>query len=333
MKVAMIGGTGQLGHFVLKHLAKRGHQTLAIGIGTKPEPGFLPTDAECLIQDISDLSVGQLMEIFHGVDVVIHGAGADGRNLFNKPAITGFRKENVDPFHQLVKAMKQAGSKKIVILGSYYTAVQRMFPELQVSKISPYIQSRCEQNELVYKLAGNDLDVAIMELPYIFGAAPNRGTLWGFYINKIMNATDVIPVHSGGTACITMNQVGAATAAACEVNEGHRNYPLCNSNHSYEDIFRMFADELGVARDFRREPPVFFKPQAEAQKSKMDAEGKEAAYDPLGLLEMEHKDLYLDPLPSMQVLAFGQEDMRLAIRETIDATLKFAGQGPGSKTT
>jgi hypothetical protein len=27
MKVLMIGGTGQLGHFVLKHLARGGHAT------------------------------------------------------------------------------------------------------------------------------------------------------------------------------------------------------------------------------------------------------------------------------------------------------------------
>ena len=38
--------------------------------------------------------------------------------------------------------------------------------------------SRQEQMDVAFGLAGDAIDVAVLELPYIFGAAPKRGYLW-----------------------------------------------------------------------------------------------------------------------------------------------------------
>jgi hypothetical protein len=56
----------------------------------------------------------------------------------------------------------------------------------------------------------------------------------------------------------------------------------------------------------------------------------ESAYDPLGLLDIEDQLLYIDPLPSMQALNFQAEDIGIAIQESVDATLRYQGRGPGS---
>lgn len=306
---------------------------IAVGLGDAPETGFLPEGTTFLNQDILLLDDTQLDELFTGVDVLIHGAGADGRNLFARPAIDGFRKENVDPFRRIIPSLKRVGAKKLLILGSYYTAMHRMFPGLKLDTISPYIQSRVEQNQVAFELAGDDMDVTILELPYIFGAAPGRGTLWGFYIDRVRNATDVIPVHAGGSACVTMNQVGLATAHAVELSSGLKNYPLSNCNLSYEEIFTIFAEELGLERTFQKREPEFFRESAEKQLAQIEAAGKEAAYHPLGLLEMEDQFLYIDPIPSMQALSYPAEDIRKAIRESIEATLQQPGKGPGQRSS
>jgi nucleoside-diphosphate-sugar epimerase len=79
--------------------------------GEAPEPGFLPDSTELVLRDTDASSVEDLEQLVRGVDVVIHAAGADGRNLFSKPAIDAFRSANVDSVERLVQAMRRAGSR------------------------------------------------------------------------------------------------------------------------------------------------------------------------------------------------------------------------------
>jgi nucleoside-diphosphate-sugar epimerase len=331
VKILMIGGTGQLGHFVLKHLADAGHELVAVGVGGAPEPGFLPDGTVLLDRDTNAASIEELAHLLHGVDAVIHAAGADGRNVFAPPAIDAFRAANVQPVERLVAAMRRCGSRKLAILGSYYTAMSRIYPKLALGDKSAYIASRLEQNRAAIAAAGDDVAVGVLELPYIFGAAPRRGTLWGFYIDQLRSGDGELPVHAGGSACVTMNQVGIAAAHLCEQLEDHRNYPICSENLKYADIFGIFAQHLGVSRTIVPREPAYFIEAASRQAEALRKNGKESAYDPIGLLEIENADLFIDPLPAMQALRFGPENISDAIRESIEATLRHAGKGPGSR--
>jgi dihydroflavonol-4-reductase len=332
MKIAMIGGTGQLGYFTLQHLHAMGHQTVAIGNGQAPEPGFLPPSATLVLRNTHECGVEELADLIRGCEVIIHAAGADGRDLFDAPAIDGFRAANVEPVRKLIAAMKLTGAKKLIILGSYYTAMHRMYPQLNILDKSPYIRSRQEQNETAFLEAGSDISVGILELPYIFGAAPNRGTLWGRYIDLLKQSRTVVHVHAGGTACITMNQVGIAAAHACEKLQGHKNYPIGNINLKYKDLFQIFSVNLELKRNIIAMPPSHFAEKAILQKEQLAKAGKEAAYDPLGLLDMEDHDFFIDPAPAAQALGIPYEDIETAITQTIDATIRYSEQGPGATT-
>lgn len=330
MKILMIGGTGQLGHFVLKHLHSKGHELIAIGVGNEPEKGFMPAGTKLILRDTSLCSEEELTNIFSGVDIVIHGAGADGRNLFDKPAINGFRKANVEAIIQIISAMKKGTARKLIILGSYYTAMHRKFPSLNIPSKSAYIQSRVEQIEAAFSEAGDSISVGVLELPYIFGAAPNRPTLWGFYINMLEDALNEVHVHAGGSACVTMNQIGLATANACEVLNGHKCYPIGNINLKYKEIMEIFAEYLNINLKVVSKPPDFFLQKAQQQLKALNEAGKESAYDPIGLIELEDHDFYIDASISMKELSYGFEDIRRAIQESIEATLNKTGKGPGS---
>jgi dihydroflavonol-4-reductase len=332
MKIAMIGGTGQLGYFTLQHLHAMGHQTVAVGIGQAPEPDFLPPSATVLLRNTDECGIEELADVIQGCEVIIHAAGADGRTLFDAPAIDGFRAANVEPVKKLIAAMKLTGAKKLIILGSYYTAMHRMFPHLNIVDKSPYIKSRQEQNDIAFKEAGPGISVGILELPYIFGAAPYCGTLWGFYIDLLKQSRTVVHVHAGGTACVTMNQVGFAAAHACEKLEGHKNYPIGNINLKYKDLFEIFSVKLELKRNIIAMPPSHFAEKAILQTEQLAKAGKEAAYDPLGLLDMEDHDFFIDPAPAVQALDIPYEDIESAISQTIDATIRYSGKGPGTIT-
>ena len=329
MHVLTIGGAGQLGHHILKHLASEGHELSIIGIGTAPEEGYLPRGT-CYIEcNVEKATEKELRKHFKGVHTLIHAAGADGRNIFPSPAISGFREANVQPIPRIINAMRHAGASKLVILGSYYTAMHRVFPALNLPAKSAYIRSRIEQTEVAFEHARADIDVAVLELPYIFGAAPGRGTLWGFYIDSLKNSSGTLSVHAGGSACITMNQVGLAAAHAAVYATGHKCYPIGNQNLKYVEIFQLFAKALNISCEIVPQPPEFFRKEAEQNLEKLKAAGMESAYDPVGMLDIEDSLLYIDPLPAIQALDYQPEDIAAAVRESVTATLRYLGRGPG----
>ena len=329
MRIVMIGGTGFLGYFTCSELLRRGHEVVAVGL-KPPEPGQMPPRAEIAILNTNDCGDSELAGLLRGCDAVIHAAGADGRNSFPAPAIDGFRAANVEPMRPLIKAMKTARCSRLVIFGSYYTALDRLYPRAGFMTGNPYPLSRKEQAELAFDLAGRDIHVAVLELPYIFGGAPGRGTLWQFYMDHVQNNDPDVPVPAGGSACVTGQQVAMAAAGACERSEGLRHYPIGGENRSYAEIYGLFADAMGLRRNFIAKPLAPAIAAAEVQRAKLTVSRIETGYDPVAVASWQEQLLHLDPAPAMQALGFGPDDLAAAIRDTVEATRRHGGQGPAS---
>jgi dihydroflavonol-4-reductase len=326
MRVVMIGGTGYLGYFTTRELLNRGHSVLAVGL-VDPVSGSMPHGVDAIRLDTDAADESALVDLLRGADVVIHAAGADGRFSAPAPVIEEYRRRNVDPVARLVTAMHTAGTGRLVIFGSYYTALARSAPHLMDLSRNPYPHSRQEQADLAFRLAGEAIDVAVLELPYIFGAAPKRGSLWGYLMDQLA-AEGPVEVPVGGTACVTAAQVGKAAATACEATIGKRNYPICGANLTYREIYGSFAAAMGLSPAFVATDPAKAAAAAEANRSRMGAAGIETGYNPADVVLWQAAHFYLDPLPARQALHFGDDDMDRAIAETVSATREFGGQGP-----
>jgi nucleoside-diphosphate-sugar epimerase len=101
MHVLTIGGAGQLGHYILKHLASEGHELSVIGMGAPPEEGYLPHGTHFIDCDVEKATEKEFRKHFKGINTVIHAAGADGRNMFPRPAIEVFVPRMCYQFHAL----------------------------------------------------------------------------------------------------------------------------------------------------------------------------------------------------------------------------------------
>jgi len=329
MHIVMIGGTGFLGYFATRELVDSGHRVTAVGVEA-PRPGTMPAGVTSIALDIGSASDEELAALLADAEVLIHAAGADGRFMARPPAIDAFRRSNVDPFLRLIPAMRQAGAGRLVILGSYYTALARAFPELPIMTRSAYPISRAEQADLVFALAGHAIDVAILELPFIFGAAPGRGTLWGHIIDRILTAAGPIIVPAGGTSCVTAAQVGKAVAAAAERAVGRGFYPIGGVDLSHRQIYEHFAKALDLTRDFELLTPEAAHAQAVARVNKLAEADLETGYHPLDLVVLEASDLFIDPEPAKSLLGYGDDDIGAAIDATVRATRRVGGAGPAS---
>jgi nucleoside-diphosphate-sugar epimerase len=289
----------------------------------------MPPGVETVVMDVDAADTAALKALLDGADALVHAAGADGRAMFDAPAIDGFRRANVEPMRKLLPAMKARRVRRLVIFGSYYTTLDRMRPDLGICERNAYPRSRLEQARLAFELAGDDVSVAVLELPYIFGAAPGRGTLWGFYIDTVRAHPDALPVAAGGSACVTAAQVARAAAGACERVAGHRHFAIGGENLGYAAIYRLFADALGLApRIVPKTPDDADHARALAQRQELSKAGKETGYDPVEVARWQSEPLFLDPLPAMEALGYGPDDLAAAVRDTVRATLAHGGQGP-----
>jgi nucleoside-diphosphate-sugar epimerase len=333
LRALMIGGTGFLGFFTCRDLASAGHEAIAVGLEA-PAPGTMPEGVRSVVCNVDTCADEELNALLAGVDCVIHAAGADGRFSAKAPVIDAYRARNVAPMTRLITAMKRAGSRNLIIFGSYYTALARSRAQLIDLSRNPYPLSRQEQMDLSFAHAGGDLAVNVLELPYIFGGAPGRGTLWGYVMDKV-RAPGVVQCPGGVTACVTASQVAKAALGALAWTKGHAAWPIGGENLDYRTIYSHFAAALGVAPTIAPSEPAAEMAAAEAQRKRLADDGVETGYDPLDVARWQEADLSLDPAPAMAALGYGPEDIATSIRETVAATLAHGGQGPASlrKTT
>jgi nucleoside-diphosphate-sugar epimerase len=331
MRVVVIGGTGFLGYFACHALVRRGHNVLAVGLSL-PDAGTMPAGVTAVACDIERCGADELRDVLAGAEAVIHAAGADGRFSDKAPVIEAFRRHNVAPFARLVPAMREAGARRLVIFGSYYTALAREHPGLVDLGRNAYPLSRQEQMDLAFRLAGSDMSVTVLELPYIFGGAPGRGTLWGYLMDKV-SAPGPVPVPGGGTACVTADQVAAAAVGAVERGGGHVAWPIGGENLSYRALYGFFAAALGLTPDFVPADAAAMIVDAEVQRERLDAAEIETGYDPRDVAQWQEAPLFLDPVPAMAALGYGPDDIGAAIRDTVAATLAHGGQGPAALGT
>lgn len=109
-------------------------------------------------------------------------AGVDERVEGPAPIYDLYKKYNIDPVKRLLKIAKECGVKHSVILSSYFAKIR---PEMKLTEYHPYIRSRIDQGKVAMSFAYDNFNVAVLELPYIFGTQPGRKPVWIFLVESI----------------------------------------------------------------------------------------------------------------------------------------------------
>lgn len=245
MKVFMIGGTGLLGSEAAKELIARGHEVSSLALPPLPQGAVLPPEMEIEYGNYLEMTDDELKEKLTGCEGFVFAAGVDERVEGPAPIYELYRKYNIDPVKRLLRLCKEVGVRHAVILGSYFSYVAKKWPEKELTKHHPYIKSRIDQEAAAMRFAGEDLDVAVLELPYIFGTQPGRKPVWVFLVENVMSMKKVTMYPKGGSTMVTVHQVGQAIAGALERNKGGRCYPIGYYNMTWVELLKIVHKYLG----------------------------------------------------------------------------------------
>jgi nucleoside-diphosphate-sugar epimerase len=245
MKIFMIGGTGLLGSEAAKELIKNGHEVTSVALPPLPTGAILPPEMKVKYGNYLEMTDEEIKQYFEGCEGFVFAAGVDERVEGPAPIYELYKKYNIDPIKRLLKLAKESGVKHAVICGSYFAYFAKTRPELELTKWHPYIRSRIDQENAAMEFADDTFDVAVLELPYIFGTQPGRKPVWVFLVEQIMSMKKVTMYPKGGSTMVTVHQVGEAISGAIEMNRGGNCYPIGYYNMTWKELLAIVHKYMG----------------------------------------------------------------------------------------
>ncbi|PKH46138.1 epimerase [Dehalococcoides mccartyi] len=328
MRVLVVGGTGFLGYHAVLELVRRGHQVSVIALPPMPSDHIFPPSVEVFLSNIHNLNHGMLLAMLKGQDAVVYAAGADDRVVPKAPAYLYFHKANVEDCLHFFSIAKEAGVKRGVFLGSYFCHFAKLWPELHLAEHHPYIESRLEQEEALFKLGGNEMAICGLRLPYIFGSMPGRTPIWKPLI-KYLNSGWWLFYPRGGTNCVSAVRVGEAIAGAVEKGQAGHSYLVGDENLSWDALLSKFGVILGKPKKVLHLSAFILRLAALGLKSIHRLQGRESGLDPVSYITLQTRNTFFDPILSRKALGYGQGGLDTALKDTVDACLEIPRKEAG----
>lgn len=319
----MIGGTGLLGAEGAKELIRRGHEVSSIALPQVPYGANLPPEMKlsfCNYMELTDAEISGLME---GCEGFVFAAGVDERLEGPAPIYDMFYKYNVKPLERLLRIAKETGVKHTVVLGSYFAYFNRVWQEQKLYKTHPYIRSRVDQANMALSFADENMDVSVLELPYIFGSQPGRKPVWVFLIEQIRKMKGFTLYPNGGTTMVTVKQVGQCIAGALERGKGGKNYPVGYFNLTWKEMLEIIHKHMGVPdKRIVTIPKFLYRLGMKSIINDYKEKGIEPGLDPIGLVEIMTRQAFIDKKTIVEELGVEGDDIDRAIGESISLCME-----------
>lgn len=319
--VFILGGTGLLGYHTTRELLKKNYQVTTVALPPMPTEDLLPNEVSCILGNMNKMTDQEILNILKDIDIFIHAAGADERALPEAPATRFFYEENVIPTQRFARLACEAGVKKFIIYGSYFSHFAEQWTDLKLATEQAYPRTRLLQEEVAIMEGEGKMDVMSLRLPYIFGTMPGRKPLWNMFLPQIQGK-DFVPVLGGGTAMVTVKQVAQATIGAIRHGKHGGKYAISDTNMKHQEFFEIIANILGQEETIVEVVPL---DQMKAEYAKADAyaasQGKEHGIHIERTADLQNRDAYIDPEETMSILRYERDDVKTAIVETIQACI------------
>ena len=248
MKIMIVGGTGFLGYYTTLAALQKGHSVGSLSLNDIDLDGWYPKDVDVRFGDVFAMSEEAIAKEFEGYNAMVYSIGPDDRVTPPAPAYAFFHERLVEHCAKVFRAARKAGVKRAVVYNSYFATFNRLYPEKRLTELHPYIRCRVEQAQRVIDESSNQMDVMVLELPYIFGAMPGRTPLWkDVFLERFFRAP-IIFFPKGGTTMIHVRSIGEAGVGALENGTHGTRYPIGDENHNFRVMLEWMEEGLGVKK-------------------------------------------------------------------------------------
>jgi dihydroflavonol-4-reductase len=321
MKIFVIGGTGFIGYHAVKEFLHRGHKVTVLALPPLPVEELLPPEVEIIFANLNDLPDNEVRALLQNQDAVVYAAGADDRTVPKAPAYPFFYRENVESCVRLFTLARQAGIKRGVLIGSYFAHFDRIWPNMKLSACHPYIRSRQEQASRSLEVSIPDLELMVLELPYVFGILPGRVPLWSPLIRYVSSPLPILFYPRGGTNMVAVKHVAEAIVGAIEQGKAGEIYQIGEKNLTWEAFLRRLSELTGQKKGVITLPDWVVRLGTGVVTLFYKIQGKEGGLNPVLFTALQTAETFFDPETSREALGYGQGGFEDALRKTVEVCL------------
>lgn len=313
--VLVIGGFGFIGYHISKILS---FNNWDVSIAHRSKSSDYKSKYKLVHLDLNKISIEELKQLLRGYNSIIFCGGADDRKMPKGDAATFYYSENVLPCKKLVEASLGTSVQKIVILGSYLSHFDKMVPQWKMKERHPYIMSRYLQQKEPVELAQNSLQVSTLEIPYVFGSAPDKMPLWKPLVDYI-NKMPLIFYSKGGTNIMSVEQVAESVLGVLNSAEYRTHWIIGSENVSWTELLQMIAKALGKKRRVLLIPNFIVKSITFLVRIYFKLISKQTGLDPYHYADVQTSNTFLDVGDSMKTLGYDKVDMQESINKMVSA--------------
>jgi dihydroflavonol-4-reductase len=315
MKILVTGATGFLGMQLVPRLAADGHHVRAIA--RTPSSGF-PSGVELIQADLTQPD--SVRRAVQGIQAIYHLAGLvsfnpkDGRKMYEL---------HVDATQQLLKAAKEADTKRIILASSSGTIAvskdERIGTEADDYPIGvvgrwPYYLSKIYQEKLALQFCrSHSIPLVVLNPGLFLGPGDERlSSTW--IVSKFLNQ-DIPAMPSGGLAFVDVRDAADAFVQALRRGELYSRH-LMGVNMSFKEFFGRLERMTGVAAPKLRLPPRLNVLGTRLLERWAELRGTEASIDHHSVEIGEHF-FYLDSSKAEHELRFKARDPHETLYDTV----------------
>ncbi|MEE8683194.1 MAG: NAD(P)-dependent oxidoreductase [Olsenella sp.] len=325
MKVSMIGGTGLLGSGAARELMARGHEAATLALPPLLEGAPLPPEMKIEFGNCLEMPDDELKAHFCSCDAFIFAAGVDERFEGPAPSYDLYKKFNIDPIKRLLPPAKECGVKHAAICGSHFAYLAKTRPDMELTKRHPYIRSRIEQEEAAMSFADDSFDVAVPELPCIFGTQLGRRPVWVFLVESIARMKKNVLLTRGGTAMVTVRQVGQALAGAIERSRGGHCHPIGWWKMTWEEMLDIVQKYMGgPAKPVETIPKWMYAIGGWNIRRCQKKRGIDGGLDMVRFADIQCTNLFIDKNLGSVLLGVTDDDIDAAIGDSVKLSMAVA---------
>jgi nucleoside-diphosphate-sugar epimerase len=253
---------------------------------------------------------------------LVFAAGIDERVPGPAPIYEMYKKFNITALERLIKLSKEVGVKSVVVCGSYFSYFAKIMPKEKLTKFHSYIRSRIDQEKMCLSYADDNFNVAIIEIPYVFGTQKGRAPTWTFLVEQLAGMKKATMYPKGGTAMVTVKQVGQAIAGAVEKNKGGKCYPLGYYNMTWREMLSIFHKYMGTPdKKIITIPNWVIALNGIQTMKKIKAQGHESGLHPVKYAKIQCSELFIDKKLGCDLLGVEPDDIDHAIGDSIKLCL------------
>lgn len=323
-RVLILGGTGLLGQHAAQVLLANGHEPVLVGRRRPAEMLTGLAEVPMITLDVDSAADQQIAEALGQGESLIYALGPDDREIHQGSASAHFTKYLVERTARVARLARQAGVRRMVICGSYFSTWSRMHPEQEMPKGHIYVRARAEQARRAMELGGGQkaggMDVCVLEIPYVFGTVPGQLPFWKDWLFERLRKMPIVLYPRGGTSVVSAAQVGQAAAGAALVGRHQARYPLADLQLDWPSLLKLILPEMGRAPRVITVPRILAEPAAYKMAWDLAREGKQAGVNPKRLMrDIMYREIFVDPSAARLELGLTSGGVPQAIAETVRA--------------